>query len=195
MNYNKPPLSPRQHLNQLKQRGLLIDDEERVLQYLYHIGYYRLSAYFIPFENLDTPTIDHEFKGNTHFDDVLNLYIFDRKLRLLIMEAIERIEVAVRTQWADKLSVNNNDAHAFMLSEHFKDPWKHQKNLSKIANELKDSKETFVLHYREKYKQPFLPPIWAVVETMSFGALSHWFANTKDNQLKGVSLRQHSATF
>lgn len=58
------------------------------------------------------------------------------------------------------------------------------KNLSKIANELKGSNETFIVHYKEKYQQPFLPPIWAVVETMSFGALSHWFANTKDNQLK-----------
>lgn len=127
MNYSKPPLTPQDHLAQLKSRKLIINDDARVLQYLNHIGYYRLSAYFLPFMLRDNPTVEHEFKAVTNFDDILNLYIFDRKLRLLIMEAIERIEVAVRTQWADKLSVTNNDAHAFMVSAYFKDPWKHQK--------------------------------------------------------------------
>jgi len=101
------------------------------------------------------------------------------------MEAIERIEVAVRTQWANELTIGNNDAHAYMKPELFKAPWKHQKNMAKVASELTSSSETFVAHYLKKYKHPYLPPTWAMAETLSFGALSHWYANTADNQLKG----------
>ena len=192
MIYNKPALTTFEHIEQLRQRGLIIDDDDRVTQHLTSIGYYRLSAYCVPFYEVtradalaaDSTDGAHNFKANTRFDDVLNLYVFDRKLRLLIIEAIERIEVAVRAQWANQLSVAHQDPHAYMNTALFKSPWKHQKNLAKITSDIKDSNEKFIGHYLKKYQQPFLPPIWVVAETMSFGALSHWYANTKDNHVK-----------
>jgi abortive infection bacteriophage resistance protein len=40
----------------------------------------------------------HRFLDGMSFDDVLDLYVFDRKLRLAVMDAVERIEVAFRAQ-------------------------------------------------------------------------------------------------
>lgn len=185
--YNKPPLTIEQHINQLEKRGLVITDPIVAEQYLTNIGYYRLSAYCLPFEQLnetEPSKRSHKFKKATKFDDILNLYIFDRKLRLLMMEAIERIEVAIRTQWANEMSLTHNDPHAFMNTELFNDPWKHQRQLAKVTNELKDSNEVFINHYKKHYNQPFLPPIWAMVEIITFGSLSQWYSNTKDNKLK-----------
>jgi abortive infection bacteriophage resistance protein len=42
---------------------------------------------------------------------------------------------------------------------------------------VQDSNETFIQHLRGTYEEE-LPPIWALVEIMSFGQLSQWYANT-----------------
>ena len=71
------------------------------------IGYYRLSAYWLPFEDAPAAgqTRSRRFSGGTTWDDVIDLYAFDRRLRLLIMEATERFEVAVRSSWTNALTL------------------------------------------------------------------------------------------
>lgn len=185
MQYNKPPLSVSDQAQLLLDRGMLCPDRQRLEHYLAYIGYYRLSAYWLPYEQPSTiqGERNHQFQANTQFEEILSLYIFDRKLRLLVMEAIERIEVAVRSSWAGAMAVSY-DSHAHMQSGLFKDPWNHAKHLAKLTRDLKESNETFVTHYKSKYCQPFLPPIWAVAETMSLGGLSLWIENSKDNKIK-----------
>ena len=190
MIYDKPPLSFNAQAQRLQDRGLSFDDPARVERYLSHIGYYRLSAYWLPFElpSSDSATRCHQFQAGTTFEQILELYIFDRKLRLLAMEAIERIEVALRTRWAGSMSLRHG-SHAHMKHELFKCPWDHARDLGKMVNELKQSKETFIVHYRDRYKKPFLPPIWAVVETLTLGALSRWLKNTDDTDVKKEIMR------
>lgn len=185
MEYNKPALSISDQAQLLLNRGLVCDDRQRLEHYLSNIGYYRLSAYLLPFEQPSTNSNsrNHKLQTNTTFEQVLNLYVFDRKLRLLVMEAIERIEVAARTRWASAMALRYG-SHAHMKADLFKDPWQHASDVARVSKELKDSNETFVVHYRNKYKTPYLPPIWAVVETMTLGGLSRWIASTNDNQIK-----------
>lgn len=184
MRYAKRPFSIAEQAARLMERGLVCDDPTRLENYLSTIGYYRLSAYWNPFELPPTGrSRNHHFRPDTSFDQVLNLYIFDRKLRLLVMEAMERIEVAVRTRWATALAMRHG-SHAHMKSAQFKNAWQHSRDLGKIAAELEGSNEPFVVHYRDKYDEPFLPPVWAIVETMSLGTLSRWFRNTRDTTVK-----------
>lgn len=185
MQYRKPALSIFDQAQLLLDRGLICDNRQRIEHYLSNIGYYRLSAYLLPFEQPSTngDSRNHKFLPNTTFEQVLNLYVFDRKLRLLVMEAIERIEVAARTRWASAMALSHG-SHAHMDSSLFKDPWQHASIVARVSKELQDSNETFVVHYRKKYKDPYLPPIWAVVETMTLGGLSRWIASTSDNQVK-----------
>jgi abortive infection bacteriophage resistance protein len=185
MRYEKPALSLIQQVEQWQQRGLVISDTARAQRYLSSIGYYRLSAYCQPFEQPSTEGLprQHQFLQGTDFEQVLRLYIFDRKLRLLVMEAIERIEVAVRTGWAHAMALRHGP-HAYMSASLFKNHWDHTRDLARIAGEMERSGETFVEHYLRTYEDPFLPPIWAVVETMSLGTLSRWVKNTRDNPAK-----------
>ena len=178
-NYHKPPLSVSEQAQLLIDRGLICDDRHRLESYLSSIGYYRLSAYWQPYYSSDT----ERFLENTHFETILSLYIFDRKLRLLVMEAIERIEVALRAQWSGKLALHGG-GHAYMKADFFKCHLKHIKDLAKIVNSVSDSKELFIQHYNKKYHSPALPPIWAIVETMTLGMLSRWFENTQETQVK-----------
>ncbi|MCY7376196.1 MAG: Abi family protein [Pyrinomonadaceae bacterium] len=94
MKYTKPPLTISDQIKLLESRGLIISHKTKAEKYLANISYYRLSAYMYSFKDLVTD----EFADGTTFEKVLDLYLFDRELRLLIFDAIERIEIAFRTQ-------------------------------------------------------------------------------------------------
>ena len=149
-----------------------VPDRDYARHYLTHLNYYRLGAYWRPFE------ADHaaqSFRPNTHFDDVVNLYVFDRELRLLVMDAVERLEVSIRTQWAYHLA-HTYGPHSYLDATIFKSNKLHQSYVRKLEEELGRSKEVFVAHYKNKYSEPAHPPVWAVVEVMSLGQLSKWVA-------------------
>ncbi|XXG32323.1 MAG: Abi family protein [Ferrovum myxofaciens] len=58
------------------------------------MNYYRLRAYWLPFETT-LPGGEHQFRTGTTFSDVIGIYQFDRALRLLLLDAIERIEISL----------------------------------------------------------------------------------------------------
>lgn len=171
----KPPTSFADQVQRLINRGLSVPDVALAEHYLAQLNYYRFAAYCLPFEQNHST---HAFKPNTQFDDVLNLYIFDRELRLLLLDAIERVEVSLRTQMAYHLSHNHNTAHPHLKPDLFFNPIIYGVSISKLDNDVRSSKEEFIKHLTQKYEE-FLPPIWAVVELMTMGHLSKWFSNIK----------------
>ena len=169
--YNKPAMSLPDQLTLLKSRGMLIADDGRATHYLGVINYYRLAAYWLPYE---ADHANHRFKPGTQFEHVLGDYSFDRELRLLINDAIERIEVAMRTQVAYQLSLKYGP-HFFLLGNIFKDPNVHTQMLDRLRLDIQSSKEVFIEHFRDNYSDA-LPPAWATVEIMTLGQLSKWFS-------------------
>ena len=79
---------------------MVVEDQARAEHYLQFISYYRLRAYWLAFEVAADEGDDHAFREGARFEDVLTLYVFDRQLRLLMLDAIERVEVAIRAQRA-----------------------------------------------------------------------------------------------
>jgi hypothetical protein len=78
--FNKPPLSLKDQLSLLELRGLIVSDRAAALHYLTHIGYYRICGYAQPLQIGGTEADRHKFKPQVRFEDILELYIFDRKL-------------------------------------------------------------------------------------------------------------------
>lgn len=113
--FEKPPLGLDELVDRLVDRGLTVPDRDRARRYLRHIGYYRLSPYTIPFQRGGP---DHLFRAGTGFDDVVDLYVFDRALRLLVMDALERVEVAVRAALTDHMSTTYGDSHWYINASH-----------------------------------------------------------------------------
>ncbi len=96
MKYVKLPITFAEQTKKLKERGLKFESEVRAIHYLSNISYYRLRAYTYPYQdNLD---IEQPFIKNITFEQIIELYVFDSKLRLLIFDAIEKIEISLRTQ-------------------------------------------------------------------------------------------------
>jgi abortive infection bacteriophage resistance protein len=118
MTFHKPALSVADQIKLLAQRGMKISDPHQAQHYLTHINYYRLRAYWLPYEIID-PNGDHQFRTGTRFADVIAIYQFDRALRLLLLDAIERIEISLRSRWANYLSINEKprESPAFRQGE------------------------------------------------------------------------------
>ncbi|RDH81933.1 MAG: DNA-binding protein [endosymbiont of Escarpia spicata] len=177
MKYNKPHTDFDGQVDLLIQRGMIVSNREQARYYLQHLNYYRLSGYWLPFEVSRNP---HQFASGTNFEQVIDLYVFDRELRLLVIDAVERIEVSVRTQWAYHLS-EKYGPHAHLDSGLFFKQDKYLATLGKLTGEIARSKEAFIQHLLDAYDET-TPPIWAVVEVMSFGQLSQFYANLKLRQ-------------
>lgn len=196
MAYNRPWKSFADQLELLKSRGMAVTDEAAALRYLERIGYYRLSAYWYPFrvfkleQDPSTRTIrtvrTDQFTPETQFLDAVELYLFDKKLRLQVMDALERIEIALRVDIAYLLGAHDTFAHltADLLHPSFAnkidkrtkqsafDTWQ-----EKYSGLLARSKEDFVKHYRANHGPDL--PIWVAVEVWDFGAVSQLLAMMK----------------
>lgn len=170
--FTKPAKTYQEQVSLLKQRGLIISDDLAAENALKHIQYYRLGAYWLPFESNHQT---HMFQPNTSLDQVIALYQFDRQLRLLVLDAIERIEVSVKSQWAYHMA-HLHSAHAHLDPNIASRVDRYQKNLQSLTSEVDRSDETFIKHLKNTYSES-LPPIWAVCEVMSLGLLSHWYSN------------------
>ena len=180
MNFTKPYSSPEQIVQLLKKRGMLIEDESQVVNYLMNIGYHRLSAYIYPFYK--HPKEDWVLKDGTTFKQALMLYRFDKKLRILLFNEIEKIEVATRSILANIGCQELNDKYWITKPEYFANADKFNQTLAVIEKELASSKEDFVEDFRRNYIEKY-PPAWMITEVLSFGNLNYIYSNIASNQL------------
>lgn len=179
--FNKRFLSVSEQLNLLKERGLLIENDERTKDYLKHIGYFRLSAYFYPL--LQTPKKQHKYKAGATFKQVLDMYRFDRKLRLLLFNEIEKVEVAIRTEIINAGCSFLKDIFWLSNPVFFKDKNRYAQSLTLIDAELAKSKEDFILHFKQSYDNKY-PPSWMLAEIIPLGVLSNLYINIADRRLQ-----------
>ncbi|WP_339798104.1 Abi family protein [uncultured Hyphomonas sp.] len=178
MKFTKPALSIADQIALLERRGMTVPDRARAEHYLRHISYYRLRAYWLPFETPAEVNGDHAFREGASFDDAVSLYVFDRQLRLLVMDAVERIEVSFRGTWAHHLAMKYGP-HGYIDGTLYGRQDHYAKALAGLIEEIDRSRDTFIEHYRQKYDDPELPPIWMAAEVMSLGQLSKWLGNLK----------------
>lgn len=180
MEYKKPPLTYEAQLKLLIDRGLAVTDKDTALDCLTNVSYYRLSAYYLPFKQ------GEDFKPDTNFKNIVDLYTFDRKLRLLVMDAIEPIEIALRSQIIYHLS-HAYGAFGYIDKKNFSYRFKHDEWLSHLNKLILDSTEKFITHYRKKYTSSVNIPLWMALELVSFGGLSRLFRGMHGSDQQVIS--------
>lgn len=176
MNYNKPAISIQDQITKLKTRGLVIADDNKAASYLSNISFYRLRAYTFPFQDNKDP--NHPFIQQITFEEIINLYVFDRQFRLFVLDAIEKIEISMRTQVIYQWALNHG-SHWHLNGSLFRNSVQFAKDYIRLQQEVDRSVETFIDHYKTKYSNPPEPPAWMSLEVSSFGLLSLIFRNLK----------------
>ena len=162
----------------LRKKGLSIADEDLdfVVSCLCDFGYYRLRGYWMNLEK------DSRFLSGTTFSDVWNIAKFDSEIRAWLLQAIEPVEVKLRTQLAYHLA-HRYGPDALDREEAFADSRRYRQSMSTVKREAERARRDgvpYVCHNLQKYGRL---PIWAAVEIMSFGTTSKLFGNLKDPSL------------
>ena len=185
--YSKPAITFEDQLEKFISRGLIVSNKETAIKKLASIGYYRFSGYSYPFRirNKNGEVTDNFIHGST-WDNALELYEFDRKLRLLILDAIERVEVAIRCQFVYHFT-HTYGAFGHTDFANFHENFKHKEWLDETIKETHRSGDEFIRHYSRKYTGFPIIPLWMLTEIMSLGSLSHAYKGLKNEDKKPIS--------
>ena len=166
-----PPISIGDQVSLLQQRGMSIPDLTEAERFLRNVNYYRFRGYLEPFIERTTNNSLRPFQAGTNFEAVVERYIFDTRLRTLLLEAFNYIEVSIRTQWTYHLSYTNQGGEYSHLNPKLFSSY-YSKNLATLKKDYRQRGKN--LHYYDFNTCP----IWAISEVMSLGQLSRWHSDT-----------------
>ena len=186
MKSENPPISITDQIELLKRRGMEVDDEAIATHHLEFISYCRLEDYWSIFEASEDNENCRAFREGTAFNDVLEVYNFDRELRLLVLDAIERVEVAFRARWVHHVAVNYG-SHGYLDRDLYRNQGWYTKNIPELRKQFRRSKDSSVGYRRNKRDDSELPPIWTVAEIISFGLLSKMINDLRRADRKSIS--------
>jgi abortive infection bacteriophage resistance protein len=180
MKCEKEPFSCEKHIEILQNRGLEVTDTERAIKYLNSVGYFRLTGYMYHLQENDG---SHQFKGKVTFDDIINLYQFDKKLRVIINEYLERIEVAMRAKLTNYFSIKYG---FFWLTNKnlFADLTIHQSIINEITETFLNPQESYLKSFKRKYTSEAFPPSNMALETLTMGKITRLYKSLKNDTEK-----------
>ena len=197
----------------IKQRRMHVADTVRAERKLAQLGYYRLSGYWYPAREFDLDPVTNQakicpittkplrqdvFAAGTSFEDVVSLYRFDKDLRLLMLDAIERLEVNLKTVIAHVVGYHDPMAYTDVsyigpkYARNFVDSRGNPRNTwnewTVSQQKLLDRSTEDSIQWHRRTGRPI--PFWVAVEAWDFGALSRYF-----EMLKGTYQNQILSRF
>lgn len=189
MRFDKPSLTFEEQADRLIGRGLLAD-RDKLLQRLKATNYFRFSAYAWPFLEGD------RYREGTTLDQIWRYYTFDHRLRTLFIDAIESIEVQIRTQLAYHFAhtygefayLDETNFPNFNPDEDDFKKWKGKMNQMMKRSLNPKGAETFAVNYFRDFgdHHQFLP-IWMMVELMDFGSTLSFYRGVSVDIRKTVT--------
>lgn len=204
--YTKPWLSVEEQIDRLAGHGIEIDDRRKAASILRAVGYYRLTGYLYPFRRSE-PYVDDDgrtrvrvlsgYQERTNLRQAEAIIDFDRRLRMLVMDGVERIEVAVRMRIGYVLGKRSAFAYedptcfteAFTAqSTDIREPApsRHVLWLQRVNERKASSDEQFVEHFRQKYDDRM--PVWALTEVLELGHLSVLYRGMHQQDAEEIAL-------
>ena len=176
------PLDIDGQINNLKSLGLIIEDEDQAKEFLNDVSYFRLiKAYSLGLKRKNSNYFD-----KTTFKQITNLYLFNSNFRQLIFPQIERVEVNLRCRLSNYFSCKYG-VLGYENSEYFNNKDYHHLFLEEINKEIRHNKRSpFVKNFSNNYVGGKLP-FYAIVELLSFGNLSKFYKNMKNEDKKMIS--------
>lgn len=176
----KNPSTIDEQISILKARGCIVRDEEYARDTLKYINYYRLSNYFEPFS-----VSKHRYEEGTTFEKIMRIYELDRKLRSILLAALEEIEISLRAAISNFHALKYG-ALGYLNPQTFSRAHNHRNFMSRL-NHLIDANadRAFVEHYNLKHDGKF--PLWVAMELFSFGTLAFFFKDMHEQDKKKLA--------
>lgn len=171
-----------EQVENLKNIGLIVDDEEYARRILNDISYFRLVKAY----SLDLKAKNGNYKERTTFGEIVDLYLFNANFRQIIFPEIEKIEINVRCRVANYFA-EKYGVLGYLNAENFRDEKYHTEFLKDVKEEVsRNSRAPFVRNFNSNYEGGNLP-IYALVEVFSFGTLSKFYKNLHNQDKKAIA--------
>ena len=178
----QPPMTIDEQVENLKNIGLIVDDEEYAKKILNDISYFRLIKAY----SLNLKSKNGCYNKQTAFKEIVDLYLFNSNFRQLIFPEIEKVEINVRCRLANFFA-EQYGVLGYLQAENFSNENYHAQFLEDIKEEVRrNSKDPFVRNFKENYEGGNLP-IYALVEVFSFGTLSKFYKNMLNKDKKAIA--------
>lgn len=171
---SKPARTIQDQIALLQSRNMSFRQVADAPHFLSNISYYRLKGYW--WEMQDNRE-DHHFANGSFFEDVIDLYNFDRHFRLIVFNAIERIEISLRTKLIYHLSLQYG-AEWYLNPSLFEDPKRYNSFVAKLFLDISNSSEEFIKKHFENHPTE-QPESWKAMEVLTLGSLSKLYQNLK----------------
>jgi len=180
----KKALTIQQQIDLLESRGVEFDNKAKAEEILLDAGYYRLGFYSFPFEKSfpDIRNRTHEFVAGTTFRSIYDLYLFDTQLRRLLLQAIDRIEVNLRSRITYIVSNHYIDSPTWFVDRTIMTPGFVNSFEDKVYSVLLEN--PVIKRHHEKYINDRFAPAWKTIEFMTFGNLTALYQAIKDAEVK-----------
>lgn len=180
----KKALDINNQIQLLEKRGVVFDNKAKAEEILLDVGYYRLGFYAFPFERTfpNLQNRSHEYVPGTTFKSIYDLYKFDSKLRRLLLNSLDRIEVNLRSHITYIVSNHYEDSPTWFVDKSIM-------NAAFVANFRKKVYETLlespvIKRHHDKYINDMYAPAWKTLEFMTLGNLTALYQAIKDNDVK-----------
>ncbi|HOO68346.1 MAG TPA: Abi family protein, partial [Bacilli bacterium] len=172
----------------LREKGLVIDDENYTKDVLLHENYFFISGYRHLF--LINPS-RRDFIPNTNFRELYGMFNFDRQIRNIVFKNLLIIENNIKSifayQLAKKYGYKENE---YMNPNNFNNSNEKSKQLKDLLKKMKrqirvnGSQHSATSHYINNYG--YIPP-WVVVKVLSFGIVSELYTVMKKEDQKNIA--------
>ncbi|MCR4652151.1 MAG: Abi family protein [Eubacterium sp.] len=185
---SKPYLTYEQQIRKLtSDKGLVIDDRIYAERMLVDIGYFSLIG---GYKNLFINPMTRKYVGGTTFEDIVDLYRFDEKLRQLTFRYLITVEQKIRQLISDSFCsyYGENQAEYLSPSNYSRDP-KKAADLSKLIQLLdyhanRNNEKNYLCYQRRVNGNV---PLWVTTKILTFGQLSKFYGLLQHRQQSTIS--------
>ncbi len=185
----KKPTTYDQQVELLKNKGIVIENEESCKRFLSRVNYYHFSGYVLPYMNRK----ENKCREQIGFESLLGVYNFDVELRNLVAITVERIELYIRTTISN-YHVLKYGAEGYIDPNTFGNKHNAAKFSSVIEKCISDHRNTAIVkHHYDKYDGHF--PLWVMVEFMPIGSLSYFYGDMKNEDKKSIAQSTYQVNY
>lgn len=172
----KPFLNYSEQIRKLKEKGMLINDEDYAIRVLKKYSYYSLiSGYKTIFKN----PINKKYYYGVKIEDIVALYNFDKELRELflryIMEYEKMISSSISYYFCEEYG---NSQEQYLNRDNYNTTGKYAREINKLIRKLNKVLEKsngeypYLEHYKMNYHNV---PLWVLINACSMGIKKHMF--------------------
>jgi len=180
---HQPPMTVEEQIINLREDGMIIEDEDFARSFLNDVSYFRLVKAY----GLGLKERNGSYHENVRFEDIVNLYLFNSMLRQLLFVEVEKVEVNLRCRLSNYFCENYGVFGYEMIDNFAVSPEIFTVFFDEIQKEItRNARSPFVRNFQDNYIDGKIP-LYALVELLSFGTLSKFYKNMKNEDKKAVS--------